>query len=215
MVRKTKKHGKRRVGRVAKRKQAARVERVAERVAESGDASGGEVNASGANESKDTILGAVQTDNSMNNVEVNEAALIAEAERAVSNAPADQLQPVEGELQTASEVNAESQASAEDIKKGYTIIVGAMLAGASESLAPNWAVQTSEIDPLADAIADACLLWFPDTPIPPKYLALLVVANAALNIVKTRRDPQTGMLKPLHANAKQESNAQPTQREAV
>jgi hypothetical protein len=42
------------------------------------------------------------------------------------------------------------------------------------------------------------VLWFPDQIIPPKYMALLVIAGVSMEIVQKRRDPATGELRPRH-----------------
>ena len=72
--------------------------------------------------------------------------------------------------------------------------------------APNWAVQPEEASEFSDAMAEALLLWFPDQIIPPKYLAAFNVAWVGLKIIATRRDPETGALKPLHAKPTEVTN---------
>lgn len=85
--------------------------------------------------------------------------------------------------------------SVEDMGAGYSMIAVAVLDTACELTVPAWEVTTDEKNKLADAIGNACALWFPGE-IPPKWAALIVLAGAAGQIAMARRDPGTGGLKP-------------------
>jgi hypothetical protein len=129
----------------------------------------------------------------MSDVRVDPVALAAEADAiAAGHVETDPLvPPPAGE---GGEVIA--PVSDADTLAGYVVVAEAVVAGAAQSFAPAWAVTPAETHKLADALARACVLWFPDGMIPPKYLALLVVANAGWEIVAAHRDPQTGKLQP-------------------
>ncbi len=153
-------------------------------------------------------------DNQMNTVEVNEAALMAEVNAAVASAPVDATQV---ELQPdGAQAPAESQATPEQIQQGYEVLFTGVVGWGSQTFAPNWAVTADETHKLSGALAGACMLWFPDQPIPPKYLALLAVVATTAEIVMSRRDPETGQLKPLNAKSTTKATeVNPNKTEAV
>jgi hypothetical protein len=74
-----------------------------------------------------------------------------------------------------------------------------LLRQASRIVAPNWNVTDAENRELAKATATALALWFPDQQLPPKYAALLALAGCVYGIAESRRDPQTGRIRPLRA----------------
>jgi len=139
----------------------------------------------------------------MSEVRVDPATLVAEAdlvaEEHVEDTPAA-IAPAGEVITTPTDA---------DMLAGYVVIAEAVVAGAAQSFVPAWTVTPPQSHKLADALARACVLWFPDGAIPPKYLALLVVANAAWEIAAANRDPQTGQLKArTHAKpAAEEKNA--------
>jgi hypothetical protein len=64
-----------------------------------------------------------------------------------------------------------------------------------EAAVPAWEVTDDEKGKLGKALGTACALWFPGD-IPPKFIALIVVAGVTGEIIASRRDPDTGKLKP-------------------
>lgn len=136
----------------------------------------------------------------MNTVEIDSQTLSSEALAAVADVP-DVAVP------GAPEVAPESAASPEEIRQGYEVLFTGMVGWSSQTFAPNWAVTPDETSALSQALAGACMLWFPDQPIPPKYLSLLTVAAAAAQIVAARRDPETGLMKPLRAQTTEATRA--------
>lgn len=128
----------------------------------------------------------------MNSIEVNPQSLEAEALAAVADAPPPPAEPGQ-------ELVEQQPASQEQIQQGYEVLFTGMVGWSAQSFAPNWALTPAEVDGMSKALTGACMLWFPDQPIPAKYLSLLTVAAAAAQIVAARRDPETGQLKPLRA----------------
>ncbi len=128
----------------------------------------------------------------MSQVGVDEPALVAAAERiAAEHAPAND--PLANAEQLPDEPLVPSP---EQQLAGYRTLSLAVIARGADALVPAWNVTDQEKTSLADACAQALLLWFPDQLIPPKYMALLVVAGVTLEIVDARRDPKTGALRP-------------------
>jgi hypothetical protein len=144
---------------------------------------------------------------SMSEVRVDDAALSAEAD-AIASEFAGVIDPA---VPTAPGEQPPSEA---DVLAGYRMISFAVADRGFEIIAPAWAVTTEEKTRLADAMAQALVLWFPDQPIPPKYLALLVLAGVGLEIVAARKDPVTGQLKP-RTHAKPEPKASAANTEAA
>jgi hypothetical protein len=85
--------------------------------------------------------------------------------------------------------------SVADMGAGYSMIAAALLDTTCELTVPAWEITTDEKTKLADAIGNACALWFPGE-IPPKWAALIVLAGAAGQIAMARRDPATGGFRP-------------------
>jgi hypothetical protein len=107
-----------------------------------------------------------------------------------------------------------AQPSAEEVLQGYRMITFAVLDRGSEIVMPNWRVTHNEKSRLADALSQALVLWFPDQPIPPKYLSLLMIAGVATEIASARRDPETGAFIPMkvsRAGAEQQDAGANTQ----
>lgn len=115
------------------------------------------------------------------------AQLQAEADAAILLAPEDVIIPGAGPAQAGPD-----QAAMEE---GYAMIAGGVLDMTFGMVAPAWEVTDSEKSKLSIALGKACALWFPGD-IPPKWIALIVVVGACGEIVATRRDPDTGRLKP-------------------
>jgi hypothetical protein len=132
----------------------------------------------------------------MSEVSIEESSLLAEAELiAQEHAP-----PL---ASGGEELLAPVGPTPEQMREGYKTLSFAIVDRTAGVLCPAWNVTAEEKGSLAGAIADALLLWFPDQLIPPKYMALLVVAGVSLEIVDKRRDPITGELKPrVHAPKK-------------
>jgi len=137
------------------------------------------------------ILRTIPDDHSMNTVEVNEAALMAEAQAIAETAP--QQEVIASDAVETQPVGP----TPEEILEGNKQVFTAVISTTANSVMPAWAISPQETDDLSDALARACVLWFPDGMIPPKYLALCVVAGIAGKIVLKRRDPDTGKLKPM------------------
>lgn len=208
------KRGKRRVGRV-KQVRAERVaaaerdasEREPERVAEP-------IN----NEA--VILGPLQTgDTAMstnqNTVEVDESQLAAIAQSAVDNAPVIDGAPPAGELVDGQTVE-QRQPTPEEVLKGYVLIATPVVEGIARTAAPNWKLAPEKKTKLAEALAQAAVLWFPDQVLPPKWAVLLVVADAVMEIAADNYDAELGDYRPLKLkNVTPTKNANPAKTEAV
>jgi len=164
--------------------------------------------------SENKLVGQLESVNQMNTVEVNEATLIAEVNAAVASAPVD---PAQVDTQTdGTQAPTEQQATPEQIQQGYEVLFTGVVGWGSQTFAPNWAVTADETHKLSGALAQACMLWFPDQPIPPKYIAVLSVIAVGAEIVMSRRDPETGQLKPLNAKSTTKAAAvNPNKTEAV
>lgn len=138
----------------------------------------------------------------MNAVDVNTAELDAEADRILANAPADLAQPpaldpaaspaIAGEAIAREPTLEEIQAAAVGYEGGAFLIISK----ASDVLLPAWEITPDERKQLSSSVAFALAAWFPDHQLPPKYVALLAVAGSLYSIVESRRDPDTGKLKP-------------------
>jgi len=135
----------------------------------------------------------------MSEVRIDETALAAEADAIAADAPQDMSIP-QPELAAGP--------NPAELEQGYKMIAFAVMDRTAAIAAPNWNITPQEKDKVSTAVAQALVLWFPDQPIPPKYLALLIVAGCVFEVVEARRDPQTGKLKPRHVKpAKQETAA--------
>ncbi len=133
----------------------------------------------------------------MSTVQVDPAQLDAEAtliasEHEAANPPT--LDPLAPELPPVPDLAQQ--------RAGYRMLAFALADRASSVLLPAWEIQPEENGTFADACAEALVLWFPDQLIPPKYMALLVLAGVSLEIVEKRRDPVTGKLRPTRHAAK-------------
>lgn len=149
---------------------------------------------------------------SNNTVEVDQDALSLEARRVVDSAPADDLAPsADAPPSPAGEV----VASPEEIKKGYIAIADLLVERVHKSAAPNWAFKPEKRAALTDALATAAMLWFPDGIIPPKYLALLVLAQAIDAIASDNYDEGTGAYRPLKLKNVTPAKPNPAATEAV
>lgn len=89
------------------------------------------------------------------------------------------------------------QASPEQVLQGYKLLTSAVTDRVADTFMPAWQLTPGERGSFADACANALLLWFPDQILPPKYMALLVVAGVGLEIAQKRRDPRTGDFLPM------------------
>jgi hypothetical protein len=125
----------------------------------------------------------------MSEVRIDEAALTAEADAIANSMPPPPLE-------AGAEVVVQQGPPAADVIAGYKMIAGAVVSRGFDTLAPAWQVTQKETDNIADATAQALFLWFPDQIVPPKYMALLVLAGSFFEVIDSRRDPATGNLKP-------------------
>lgn len=142
----------------------------------------------------------------MNTVQVDEGALAAEADRILSDVPAE-LAPatdpaIAGEACAAELTLEQIQAAAAGYEAGAFMIVSQ----AADVLVPAWEISSDERKALSGSMSLALAAWFPDHQLPPKYMALLAVAGSMYAIVDARRDPTTGKLKP-RRNEKPDSAA--------
>lgn len=143
---------------------------------------------------------------SMSQVSVDTAELTREADAIaagaapVADALAPEGLPVDG---------AGAPVDMDAVRKGYQTLMLSLTETVTAAAVPAWAVTLPEKTKLADACAEALLLWFPDQIIPPKYLAVLMIANVGYEIVQARRDPATGKLKPTRVIEKPAPAARP------
>lgn len=129
----------------------------------------------------------------MSEVSIDPAALAAEAD-AIVGEHAPEVTPV-----SAPGVDASPAVPTDaEVLQGYQLITDALVDRGADAIAPAWQITSEEKAAFSGACAKALLLWFPDQIIPPKYMALLVVAGVGFEIVGKRRDPKTGELKPRH-----------------
>lgn len=140
----------------------------------------------------------------MNEVELDQAALMREADSIVSDIPPDSssLGDVDassgGGLQTSPEGAApemsleQIQAAAANWEPGTQLIVGELF----DTLAPAWKVTTEEKNSIAHTFALVLGAWVPGESIPPKYLVLMMAGGSLYSVVRARRDPDTGELMP-------------------
>jgi hypothetical protein len=171
---------------------------------ESSAASAG-TSAGASGETEAVRLGAVMNGPAKNEVDIDQAALAAEADavqipEAPSSAEAAQAAQVESEAAAVQSV-AEFAAGAEPF-------VGGMLSALHGVVAPNWVIVPARQEALTKAAALALAYWFPHE-IPPKYLALIMVAGALHGIAQDNKDPKTGAYKPLHVPPKKETDDAP------
>lgn len=147
----------------------------------------------------------------MSEVRVDEASLTAEAD-AVAQEFAPAAAPADSSSSTVQVDSAGARAATpEEVEQGYKLISFAVIERGAAVLAPAWNITADENDRMSTALARALVLWFPDQPIPPKYLALLVIAGTAADIVSARKDPATGKLRPrFHEQRKSDSQASAT-----
>jgi len=207
-TKKSKRRGKRRVERVKRAASATR----ADATGDASDASPLTGNAAVGWTTERTMVETVEADHSMNTVEVDQAALIAEAQNAVASAPVDatQLPPDQ-----AAQVEGERQPTQEEILKGYVIVAQTLVSGAQSALAPNWVLKPERKQKMSEALAQAAMLWFPDQVLPPKWAALLVIADAFSEIVADNYDTDAGEYRPLKLKLKNVTPPNPAQTEAV
>jgi hypothetical protein len=148
----------------------------------------------------------------VNTVEIDPAALEAEAAAAVSSADASMAhvaQVAGDDAMAMAGVPGAQAATQEEILAGYVLVCDVVVGQGCDALVPAWNVTPAERGKLSGAIAKALLLWFPDQIIPPKYMALLAVAGVTFEIINARRDPQTGKLKPARVLPAQASKPAP------
>jgi hypothetical protein len=156
----------------------------------------------GSTEKLELATGVLQQ---MSDVRIDPAALAAEADQIASEFPAA---TTAGEMQQQGGEVAPQGPSPAEVEEGYKLISYAVVERGAEIFAPAWGITHDENSRVSTGIARALVLWFPDQPIPPKYLALLVIAGTVAEIVNARKDPTTGKLKPrFHAKQSKDSAA--------
>jgi hypothetical protein len=83
-----------------------------------------------------------------------------------------------------------------EVLAGYEMVCTELIDQGCTAVVPAWQVTPHEVGRLSTACSKALLLWFPDMIIPPKYMALLVIAGVGFEIANARRDPNPGRLRP-------------------
>lgn len=143
----------------------------------------------------------------MNTVEVDERALADQADRILSEVPADPP----ANAPTIADDGAPRELTLEEIQAaaaGYEVGSFLIISKAAEVLVPAWDVTVEERKALSGSLSLALAAWFPDHHLPPKWMALLSVAGSMYAIVDARRDPTTGKLKARrHAEATNDNAA--------
>ena len=132
----------------------------------------------------------------VNAVRIDEDQLAAETEQVAAEATQDAAAAAADLPPTAADEAAAVQIA--NAEEGYKILALAVVGQGYELFAPAWHVTPLEKSDMSDALVAALLLWFPDGLIPPKYMALLVIAGIGAKIAIARRDPVTGLLAPRH-----------------
>lgn len=97
-----------------------------------------------------------------------------------------------------------AEPSPEEIQRmaaGAKPVVAGVLAALHGVVAPAWVVEPQKMAALVDASSLALAYWFP-AELPPKYVALVMVAGALYGIAQDNRDPATGAYKPRYAPPK-------------
>lgn len=129
----------------------------------------------------------------MSEVEIDPQSLELEADAVALEHPA----PPVVDASTPGAQPVEQAFSPEQTLQGYKLLTSAITDRVADTFMPRWQISPSERGSFADACANALLLWFPDQILPPKYMALLVVAGVGLEIAQKRRDPRTGEFMPM------------------
>lgn len=83
-----------------------------------------------------------------------------------------------------------------EVLAGYEMVCTELISSGADALLPAWRITPPEVSKLSTACSKALMLWFPDMIIPPKYMALLVVAGVGFEIAQARKDPSTGRYHP-------------------
>lgn len=141
-------------------------------------------------------------------VEVDRAALLAEADAIAGAAPpvVDPAAPISPPLEGPAAAPAPSpQEAASLLVLPATFITGAVLNWA----APNWRVTREEAAEVGEAGALAWAYWFPPGANDPKYAALMMLGAALWNLAESRKDPETGKYRPLRVKPAKIDQATP------
>lgn len=113
---------------------------------------------------------------------------------AVASAPiAEPIVTDQAGGETAPGVTGPSEA---EVLAGYEMVCTELIDQGCTAVVPAWKVTPHEVGRLSTACSKALMLWFPDMIIPPKYMAILVIAGVGFDIAKARRDPSTGRYPP-------------------
>lgn len=83
-----------------------------------------------------------------------------------------------------------------EVLAGYEMVCTQLIDSGCNAIIPAWQVTPPEVSKLSTACSKALMLWFPDMIIPPKYMALLVIAGVGFDIAQARKDPNTGRYRP-------------------
>jgi hypothetical protein len=142
----------------------------------------------------------------MNTVEVDEAAIALQVDQILSDVPPDAppaaAPAIAGEQLGERELTLEEiQAAAQGYEVGAFLIVSKM----ADVFAPAWGISHEERKGVASSISMAMAAWFPNAQLPPKWMVLLNVAGSMYSLVESRRDPETGKLKPRRHETKDDS----------
>jgi hypothetical protein len=150
--------------------------------------------------------GAVETPRSVGHVavEVDRAAILAEAAEAAAEAPPDapavsaagtQEAPAPATPAAGAPVPVTSgdiAAKAAEVAPALRLI----MVNACAALAPNWEISQAESDGVADATALVLAHWMPAGVVDPKYMAAFALAGALYGVASARRNDD-GTWRPL------------------
>jgi len=133
----------------------------------------------------------------LNEVQLDEARLEAEAHAATDGVPDDSA-PAPGEAQGPALAGDLTMEQIEQAAAQYDFGALMLVSRAFDALAPAWGVTDDEKQRLAHALAMTAAAWFPDAAIPPKYVVLFILGGSVYSIAESRRDPATGKFRARH-----------------
>ena len=143
-------------------------------------------------------------------VEVDRAAILAEAATAAADAPPETPVPATtGEVAAPSQepapapVPAPQAVSAEELKQAFRFAAAEL----AVMVAPAWEIEADESNAVADAGAMVLAYWMPPGAVDPKWLSLALLAGSVYGIARRRRNDD-GTWKPLRVKAKPAAPAQ-------
>jgi hypothetical protein len=131
-------------------------------------------------------------------VDVDRAAIRAEAEAIAATAPADPGAPPASSpapgLDEPAGIPGDPSSTASEIK----VPIRLLCKNTARAFAPNWEISDKESDDVADALALTLAYWMPPGAVDPKYMVVFTLATSIYGVAATRREPD-GSFKPLRA----------------